>query len=76
MVIAVLFLIYTDVALYQFGARNVMKDKQWIALRTVDFILSVVVYFQSRQLGQMLDEKEQFFLDKGYKRGRLSSPFI
>ena len=76
MVIAVLFLIYTDVALYQLGARNVMKDKQWIALRTVDFVLSVVVYFQSRQLGQMLDEKEQFFLDKGYKRGRLSSPFI
>ena len=53
-----------------------MDGDQWIALRTIDFIISLAVFFQSRKLEKMLDAKEQFFLDKGYKKGRLTSPFL
>ena len=53
-----------------------MNDQQWIALRIVDSILSVAVYVQAWKLEQLLDIKDQHFLDKGYKKDRLSSPFI
>lgn len=63
----VLFLIYLDIALYLFGVRNAMGNEQWFALRIYEFTISIAVYIQSRKLEGMLDDKEQFFLDKGYK---------
>ena len=39
-------------------------------------MLSVAVLSQSRQLENMLDDGDQYFRNKGYKSGRLSSPFI
>ena len=53
-----------------------MRDNQYEALRIFDLVMAIAVYIQSRKLEKMLDDKEQFFLDKGYQQGRLSSPFI
>ena len=65
--IVLLFFIYLDATLSLLGSWSLMKSDQWIALRTIDFIISLAVFFQSKKLQKMLDEKEQFFLDKGYK---------
>ena len=55
---------------------SLLNESHWIALRVLDFILSISVFLQSKKLENLLDEKEQIFLEKGYEEGRLSSPFI
>ena len=71
-----MFLIYTDIFLSHDDVCNIMRDNQYEALRIFDLVMAIAVYIQSRKLEKMLDDKEQFFLDKGYQQGRLSSPFI
>ena len=47
-----------------------------MALRVLDLILSISVFMQSKKLENLLDEKEENFLQQGYAKGRLTSPFL
>ena len=56
LMIFVLALIYMDQLAFRLGYQSLFEDKQWAALRIYDFILSVAVLSQSRQLEDMLDD--------------------
>jgi len=42
----------------------------------MDLILSISVFVQGKRLENLLEEKDELFLELGYAEGRLSSPFI
>jgi hypothetical protein len=74
--IAVLVILVIDAALEGTIEKSVLGSTHWVALRVLDLILSISVFMQSRKLENLLDEKEENFLQQGYEKGRLTSPFL
>ena len=72
----VLLSICLDACSEQFIGRSLLETYHWIALRFMVLVLSISVFLQGRKLENLIDEKEELFLEQGYARGRLSSPFI
>ena len=56
--------------------KSLMSDNHWIAMKVLDLSLAICVYLQSAKMQNLLDEKEKVYLNLGYAKNRLTSPFI
>ena len=56
--IAMLIFILIDAMVEQIAEKSLLGLRHWLALRALDFILSLSVFLQSRKLEALLDEKE------------------
>ena len=75
-IVATLFILI-DGLVKQIGGKSLFGDFHWVALRVLDLLLCISVFFYSRKLENLLDMKEKIFQEQGgYAKGRLTSPFI
>ena len=59
-IVATLFILI-DGLVKQIGGKSLFGDFHWVALRVLDLLLCISVFFYSRKLENLLDMKEKIF---------------
>ena len=74
--IVMFFFIMVDAVFELCLEKSFLGLYHWLGLRTLDFILSVLVWLQSRKLEHLLEEKDEKLKRLGYTEEQVSSDAI